>query len=82
MTNGYHPQRSQHEPRTEYPITLNSVAQLLEMNLEPRSLLRRIILGSAQSNHRIQRILTPRCPPLPSIRSRMMDEQDRNPSPS
>ena len=38
------------------PVSINPIAQLLEMNFEPGTLLRGVILGSPQRNHRVQGI--------------------------
>ena len=59
-------------------VTVNTIPQFLEMHFESSALLGRVIFGSPQGDDRIESVLTPRCATLPTVRARMMDEQDRN----
>ena len=63
-------------------VAVNPIPQLLKMHFELSALFRRVIFGSAQGNDRIESVLTPRRAALPTVRAGVMDEQDRNSSPS
>ena len=50
------------------------------MNLEPSALQRAVIGGTAKSNNGIQRVLTAAGAALASVHTRMMDEEELEPS--